>query len=91
MSSSVSNKPAIVLVSPKGPDNIGSTARAMKNFGLSDLRIVQPRCRLEQARMMASHAQDVLEVNVNWWWQPRLEIGAIIRHRFRLGRSRCCL
>ena len=61
MSSSVSNKPAIVLVSPKGPDNIGSTARAMKNFGLSDLRIVQPRCRLEQARMMASHAQDVLE------------------------------
>ena len=54
-------KPAIVLVSPKGPDNIGSTARAMKNFGLSDLRIVQPRCRLEQARMMASHAQDVLE------------------------------
>jgi tRNA/rRNA methyltransferase len=61
MSSSVINKPAIVLVSPKGPDNIGSTARAMKNFGLSDLRIVQPRCRLEQARMMASHAQDVLE------------------------------
>ena len=56
-----SAKPAIVLVSPKGPDNIGSTARAMKNFGLSDLRIVQPRCRLEQARMMASHAQDVLE------------------------------
>jgi tRNA/rRNA methyltransferase len=63
MSSSVieTAKPAIVLVSPKGPDNIGSTARAMKNFGLSDLRIVQPRCRLEQARMMASHAQDVLE------------------------------
>ena len=55
-----SAKPAIVLVSPKGPDNIGSAARAMKNFGLSDLRIVQPRCRLEQARMMASHAQDVL-------------------------------
>jgi tRNA/rRNA methyltransferase len=33
----------------------------MKNFGLSDLRIVQPRCKLEQAKTMAVHAQDVLE------------------------------
>ena len=54
-------KPAIVLVSPKGPDNVGSVARAMKNFGLSDLRIVQPRCNLEQAHMMAVHAVDVIE------------------------------
>ncbi len=54
-------KPAIVLVSPKGPDNVGSVARAMKNFGLTDLRIVQPRCNLEQAHTMAVHAVDVIE------------------------------
>ncbi|MFN3265292.1 MAG: RNA methyltransferase [Deinococcales bacterium] len=53
--------PAIVLVSPKGPDNIGSVARAMKNFGLSDLRIVAPRCSLEDARKMAVHAFDLIE------------------------------
>ena len=57
----VNPKPAIVLVSPKGPDNVGSVARAMKNFGLTDLRIVQPRCNLEQAHMMAVHAVDVIE------------------------------
>jgi tRNA/rRNA methyltransferase len=55
--------PAIVLVSPKGPDNIGSVARAMKNFGLSDLRIVAPRCSLEDARKMAVHAFDVIETS----------------------------
>jgi tRNA/rRNA methyltransferase len=53
--------PAIVLVSPKGSDNVGSVARAMKNFGLSDLRIVAPRCSLEDARKMAVHAFDLIE------------------------------
>ena len=61
LESSVHLKPAIVLVSPKGADNVGSVARAMKNFGLTDLRIVQPRCNLEQAHMMAVHAVDVIE------------------------------
>ena len=54
-------KPAIVLVSPKGPDNIGSVARAMKNFGLSDLRIVAPRCNLADAHKMAVHAFELVE------------------------------
>jgi tRNA/rRNA methyltransferase len=50
-----------VLVSPKGPDNVGSVARAMKNFGLSDLRIVAPRCNLSDAHKMAVHAVDLIE------------------------------
>ncbi len=57
----MNGKPAIVLVSPKGPDNIGSVARAMKNFGLSDLRIVAPRCKLEDAQKMAVHAFELIE------------------------------
>ena len=32
----------IILVRPRNPDNIGAAARAMANFGLSDLALVQP-------------------------------------------------
>ena len=32
----------IVLVRPRDPNNIGACARAMGNFGLSDLRVVDP-------------------------------------------------
>ncbi len=40
---SISGGPAIVLVRPQLAVNIGMCARAMVNFGLSDLRIVAPR------------------------------------------------
>ena len=35
--------PVIILVAPQMGENIGATARAMKNFGLTNLRIVAPR------------------------------------------------
>ena len=35
--------PAVILVRPQMGENIGTAARAMLNFGLTDLRIVQPR------------------------------------------------
>lgn len=35
--------PAIVLVRPQLGENIGTTARAMMNFGLGELRLVAPR------------------------------------------------
>lgn len=51
----------VVLVEPMYQGNVGSVARAMKNFGYSDLVMVNP-CKLEgQARAMSSHARDVLE------------------------------
>jgi tRNA/rRNA methyltransferase len=51
----------VVLVEPMYQGNVGSVARAMKNFGYSDLVLVNP-CKLEgQARAMSSHAKDVLE------------------------------
>ncbi|MEY4472146.1 MAG: hypothetical protein RL671_450, partial [Pseudomonadota bacterium] len=37
------NQPAIVLVRPQLGENIGKAARAMLNFGLTDLRLVMPR------------------------------------------------
>jgi tRNA/rRNA methyltransferase len=52
---------AIVLVKPKAPGNAGAAARALKNMGLRDLRIVAPRdWDANAARVMAVHAGDVL-------------------------------
>jgi tRNA/rRNA methyltransferase len=39
----VIDPPAIVLVRPQLGENIGKAARAMLNFGLTDLRLVAPR------------------------------------------------
>ena len=52
----------IVLVSPAGPLNIGSIARVMKNFGLSQLYLVAPQCDPlgPEALQMAVHADDIL-------------------------------
>ncbi len=35
--------PVVILVTPQMGENIGTTARAMANFGLSELRLVAPR------------------------------------------------
>jgi tRNA/rRNA methyltransferase len=37
------NKPVIVLVHPQLGQNIGKAARAMLNFGLTEMRLVKPR------------------------------------------------
>ena len=37
------NAPIIILVRPQLGENIGKAARAMLNFGLSDMRLVAPR------------------------------------------------
>jgi tRNA/rRNA methyltransferase len=54
----------IVLVEPAGPLNVGSVARVMKNMGLRDLVLVNPHCDPlgAEARQMAVHAADILEV-----------------------------
>lgn len=36
-------QPAIILVQPQLGENIGKTARAMLNFGMTDMRLVSPR------------------------------------------------
>lgn len=50
--------PAIILVEPQLGENIGTAARAMANFGLGDLRIVNPRepWPNEKAQAAASRA-----------------------------------
>lgn len=55
--------PAVVLVEPQLGDNIGAAARAMANFGLSDLRLVNPRDGWpnDKARAAASGADHVID------------------------------
>ncbi|MXO50624.1 RNA methyltransferase [Erythrobacter gaetbuli] len=43
MSEADQHKPVIVLVRPQLGENIGKAARAMLNFGLVELRLVEPR------------------------------------------------
>ncbi|MFE1598377.1 RNA methyltransferase [Methylobacterium sp. ID0610] len=43
MSEQPSPRPIVILVEPQLAENIGMTARAMANFGLSELRLVAPK------------------------------------------------
>jgi TrmH family RNA methyltransferase len=52
----------IILVEPAFPGNIGSVARAMKNMGFGNLRLVNPCDYLcEEAVKLAVNAVDILE------------------------------
>jgi tRNA/rRNA methyltransferase len=53
----------IILVEPAGALNVGSVARVMKNMGLQQLVLVNPKCdrNSPEARQMAVHGIDVLE------------------------------
>ena len=55
--------PIIVLVEPQLGENIGMVARAMANFGLDKLRLVNPRdgWPSEKARAAASRADHVID------------------------------
>ena len=71
------NRPIIVLVRPQLGENIGKAARAMLNFGLTEMRIVNPRdgwpnpsagpaaagadIVLDQAKVFASTAEAVAD------------------------------
>ena len=71
------NKPVIVLVRPQLGENIGKAARAMLNFGLTEMRLVAPRdgwpnpsagpaaagadSVLEQAKVYATTAEAVAD------------------------------
>lgn len=70
---------AFILVEPRVAENVGATARAMRNFGYCDLRLVAPRCDHlnRSARALACHAEDVLEAATVY---PDLERAVADRH-----------
>ena len=57
------NMPAIILVEPHSDANIGSCSRAMLNFCLTDLRLVNPKANhlSDTARTLAVGSFEILE------------------------------
>ena len=55
--------PVVILSHPQMGENIGAAARAMKNFGLSDLRLIAPQCGWpnDRAQVLASGAGGIIE------------------------------
>ena len=53
----------IVLIEPEIEGNIGAIARSMKNFGLKNLILINPKAdhTSDEARCRAKHAQDILD------------------------------
>ncbi len=58
-----SDRPVIILVETQMGENIGAAARAMANFGLSELRLIRPRDGWpnEKARANASRGVDIVD------------------------------
>jgi tRNA/rRNA methyltransferase len=59
----IQDGPVVILVEPQLGENIGMVARAMANFGLAELRLVNPRegWPNERARAAASRADHVID------------------------------
>jgi tRNA/rRNA methyltransferase len=78
----VTGGPAIILVEPQLGENIGTSARAMYNCGLTDLRLVRPRDAWpnEKARSASSGADPVID-NARVFGDLR-EAVAEIRHLY---------
>src|SRR5476649_2540211 len=55
--------PAVILSHTQMGENVGAAARAMKNFGLTDLRLIAPKVAWpnDRAQILASGAGDILE------------------------------
>jgi TrmH family RNA methyltransferase len=77
-------EPVVVVVEPETPGNVGTIARAMKNFGLSDLKLVDPPeavfDRDGEAYGFAGHArEDVLpEADV-------VDLEDVVQSRYTVG------
>ena len=84
--------PAIILSHPQLGENIGATARAMKNFALSELRLVNPTAgragATEPAANLANSKQSWKESKSRWC---RKEFAASsLQRQPGLGQIICC-
>ncbi len=52
---------SVTVVGAEYPVNLGYTARLMKNFGVSRLYLVAPKCDMRAASVYASHGSDILD------------------------------
>lgn len=54
---------SVILVEPENSGNIGAVARAMKNFGFSELVVINPKVKVNTitSRKRAKHAEDIIK------------------------------
>ena len=61
---------AVAIIEPEYEINLGYIARIMKNFGLEELLLINPRCDINKARLYATHGSDILDnakiVDINY-------------------------
>ena len=82
---------AVILVTPENPDNIGAVARAIKNMGFSDLRLIRPPRKWRvQGKKLAMSAADTLKKAIEY---PSLQeavrdLGLVIGTTRRKGGGR---
>jgi tRNA/rRNA methyltransferase len=53
---------SVVLIEAEHPGNVGSVARVMANFGVKELVLIQPKCRInDESRRLAKNANYILD------------------------------
>lgn len=81
---------AVIAVRPRLAANLGSIARVSKNFGISDLRLVEPAAPAdEEAHRLASGAGDVLDASRRFDSLPlaAADLGIVIATSSLRGRA----
>ena len=78
----LSGGPAIVLVRPQLGENIGTAARAMLNFGLTDLRLVRPRDGWPNVKAVSAAAGATQVLDTLRLFDTTAEAVADLRHVF---------
>ena len=51
----------VAMLEPVSGLNVGYTARLLKNFGINNLILISPQADLKEARIYASHGNDIVE------------------------------
>jgi TrmH family RNA methyltransferase len=74
----------VVVVEPETPGNVGTIARAMKNFGLTDLKLVDPPeiDRDSEAYGFAGHAREDVLPNAD-----TVTLDAVVEHYHTVGTT----
>jgi TrmH family RNA methyltransferase len=54
-------KLSVTMIEPEHEVNVGHVARVLKNFGITDLLLVNPKFDVKKASNFAAHGKDILE------------------------------
>ena len=66
---------SVAFVGPEHPGNIGFLARAMKNFGVSSLILVDGCTLTDETWIFSSHAKDVVQSATRTSWDGLMAMG----------------